>query len=356
MIYWISQTKLERTTKMSKTNKTNEVVVYKEGLNPDNLNEIAKYGFDIQEDLGRSASNMSPNLSANDADEIGELLVNMKTQIGSIKIGDTNQKGLIGLFKKAVNKGKLNIIALQSQYDTVSVSVDKIAKDLENSAASLNNDNNTAMAIANDAQTYFNKLEAALVDLKEATAQVKSELKSTDDENRARQLNRAIDIMTRRQNDLISSQALAKNQYDSMQMLIAGNIELVQDLHTAIHSNIPLWKSNLNVAAIIHRQEVASKIKEAVSDRTNAMITANAKNLKESSIRIAKEANRPVIDVKTIEDAQQSILDAINDVNATYSNARTINETNIQRLEDFQQKNKHTIESIGYIDDMMPKD
>lgn len=338
------------------SNKNNEVIVYKEGLNPDNLNEISQYGFDIQEDLGRSASNISPNLSAHDADEIGELLVNMKSQIGSIKIGEVHQKGLLGLFKKAVNKGKLNIIALQSQYDTVSVSVDKIAKDLENSAVSLNNDNNTAMTIAQDAENYYNKLSGAISDLKEAIGQVKSELKSTKDEIRVRQLNRAIDIMMRRQNDLISSQALAKNQYDSMQMLIAGNIELVQDLHTAIHSNIPLWKSNLNVAAIIHRQDVASQIKEAVSNASNAMITTNAKNLKESSIRIAKEANRPVIDVKTIEDAQQTILDAINEVNQTYSNARLVNETNIQRLEDFQSKNKDAIKSIGYIDVPESKD
>lgn len=332
------------------TKTKNEVVNYKKGLNPDNLNELSKYGFDIQEELGRNATSLSKDLSANDTDEIGQKLVEMKTQIGSIKLGDVSQKGFIGFLKKAVNKGKLNIIALQSQYDSVSVSVDKIATDLESSANSLSTDNAVAQSIAEDAQAYYQKLDQALAELKDGRTQIETELKATKDENRKRQLNRAIDVMSRRQNDLISSQALAKNQYDSMQLLIAGNIELIQDLHTAIHSNIPLWKSNLNIAAIIHRQDVASRIKEAVSDTTNAMIDANAENLKQSSIRIAKEANRPVIDIETIQNAQQKMVEAITGVNNTYRKVRDINDTNIQKLEDFETKNKHIVESIGYID------
>lgn len=341
---------------MVKKGTQNDVVVYKKGLNPDNLNEISKYGFDIQEELGRSATVLSNDLSPKDTDEIGAKLVEMKTQIGTIKLGDVQGKGIVGFVKKMINKGKLNVIALQSQYDNVSVSVDKIVKDLEQSAASLGDDNAKALSIANDAKVYHEKLDGALANLKEGRKQIETELKGTKDENRKRQLNRALDIMSRRQNDLISSQALAKNQYDSMQLLIAGNVELIQDLHTAIHSNIPLWKSNLNIAAIIHRQDVASRIKEAVSDTTNAMINANAENLKTSSIRIAKEANRPVIDIETIQNAQQKMIESINGVNETYRHVREINDDHIKKLEAFKDTNEHLIEGIAYIDSPDKKD
>ena len=312
------------------TTENHSLIVYEKGLSPDNLTELSQYGYALEEELGQHAADVSKQLAMKDTGDIGELLSDMRTEISTIQLAP--EKGVFGIFKKLVNKGKMNIIALQSQYDTVSVTVDKIASELTEKAKSLQDDNLIAQQIADDAMTYFNKLEVSIQDIVAARAKMTQELNETTDENRKAQLNRAIDIASRRQSDMVGSQALARNQYESMQLLIAGNITLSQDLHTAIHSNIPQWKVNLNVAAIINRQDIASRIKESVSEASNEMIRANAKNLKESSVRIAKEANRPLIDPATIIEAQQTMISSIAEIQTAYNEVRTTSDKNIAKL------------------------
>lgn len=312
------------------TTDNNSLIVYDKGLSPDNLTELSQYGYALEEELGQHAADVSKQLAMKDTGDIGDLLSDMRTEISTIQLAP--EKGILGAFKKLVNKSKMNIIALQSQYDTVSVTVDKIASELTEKAKSLQDDNLIAQQIADDAMTYFNKLEASIQDIVAARAKMTQELNETTDENRKAQLNRAIDIASRRQSDMVGSQALARNQYESMQLLIAGNITLSQDLHTAIHSNIPQWKVNLNVAAIINRQDIASRIKESVSEASNEMIRANAKNLKESSVRIAKEANRPLIDPATIIEAQQTMISSIAEIQTAYNEVRTTSDKNIAKL------------------------
>lgn len=332
------------------TEPTNQIMKYKENLDPNNLKAISEYGFDIQEELGRSATELSSRIKVSDADEVGQQLVALKTQMSSIQLGNTNSSGLQGLVQKYIKKGKLNLIQYQAQRDSVAVSVNKIAENLQDTANQLKSDCDVATSIADDARQYGQRLEEAIAELNNATQQVQEELKSTDDEDRKMQLNRALDIMIRRKNNLLSSQAMASQQYNSMQILISGNYALIEDMHTAIHTTIPNWRSQLNVAAIIHRQDVSGRVKEILSNTTNEMLKSTSESLKISSIRIANEANRPVVDMDTITHVQNEMIETISKVSDIYNKSTLINTKNIEKLEEFKAQNEKASKSIGYLD------
>lgn len=325
---------------------TNEISKYKHNLDINDLNSISSYGFDLQEKLGRESTSLSSDLKTADYDEIGEQLVDLTTEITSINIGEIKTKGLLGFLKKNVKKGKLNIVAIQSQYDSVSVTVDKIASELANRAQSLGSDNDTAQQMMNQNQNYQLEIRSYIDELKLAKSDLKEKLKTSEDDFEKGRINRSLDIMSRREKDLASSLALARTQHDSLQLAIAGNIELIQDLHTAIHTAIPTWKSNLNLRAIIHNQEVGVKVKAAISETTNAMIKSNADTIRNSAVAIADESNRSVVDVETIEYAQNAMLDAIKQVSAKSKNARAINDAQILKLEQFEDKNKTILKAL----------
>lgn len=332
------------------TENNNEITQYKENLNPNDLRKLSEYGFDIQEELGRSADSLSNKIKVTDTDEIGQQLVAMQTQMGDIQMGETKATGLPGLFQKYLKKGKLNIIQYQAQRDNVGVSISKITENLNDMSNQLREDCNIATSIAEDAVKYNEKLEAAINDLNDAMNSINSELQTSEDEDRKLQLSRALDIMTRRKNNLMTSQAMASQQYNSMQILIAGNSALIEDMHTAIHTTVPAWRSQLNIAAIVHRQDVGGQIKQAISNTTNQMLKTSAEQLKTSSIRIATEANRPVVDIETIKHVQNEMIETIRTVNETYSRSTATNIQNIKQLEEFKAQNERASKSLGYLE------
>ena len=89
---------------------------------------------------------------------------------------------------------------------------------------------------------------------------------------------------------------------------------LVERIQSTLSNTLPLWKSQMVLALGMHHSQEALKAQTAVTDMTNELLKQNAQALKIGTIQTAKEAERGIIDIETLIQTNQDLIDTINDV------------------------------------------
>ena len=73
----------------------------------------------------------------------------------------------------------------------------------------------------------------------------------------------------------------------------------------------------------LHHSQQALKAQQAVTDMTNELLKKNAETLKMGTIETAKEAERGIVDIDTLVQTNQSLIDTINEVMKIQSEGHT---------------------------------
>ena len=89
---------------------------------------------------------------------------------------------------------------------------------------------------------------------------------------------------------------------------------LVERIQSTLSNTLPLWKSQMVLALGMHHSQEALKAQTAVTDMTNELLKKNAEALKIGTIQTAKEAERGIIEIETLVQTTQDLIDTINEV------------------------------------------
>ena len=89
---------------------------------------------------------------------------------------------------------------------------------------------------------------------------------------------------------------------------------LVERIQSTLSNTLPLWKSQILIALGMHRSQEALRAQTAVSDMTNELLKKNAEALRMGTVETAQEAERGIIDLQTLVETNQSLIDTINEV------------------------------------------
>ena len=98
---------------------------------------------------------------------------------------------------------------------------------------------------------------------------------------------------------------------------------LVERIQSTLSNTLPLWKSQIVIALGMHRSQEALKAQTAVTNMTNELLRKNAEALKTGTIQTAQEAERGIIDLETLKQTNQSLMDTINEVMKIQEEGRT---------------------------------
>ena len=97
--------------------------------------------------------------------------------------------------------------------------------------------------------------------------------------------------------------------------LIQNNDTVMSDkIQSTIMNTIPLWKSQMVIAIGLNHSTDAAKAQREVSDMTNALLKKNAENLKTATIETAKESERGIVDIETLQATNQSLISTLDEV------------------------------------------
>ena len=125
--------------------------------------------------------------------------------------------------------------------------------------------------------------------------------------------------------------------------LIQNNDTVMSEkIQSTIVNTIPLWKSQMVIAIGLDHSQDAAKAQRQVTDATNELLRKNAEALKIASIETAKESERGIVDIETLTQTNQTLIDTLDEVMKIQDEGRVKRaeaEQELARIED-QMRNK----------------
>ena len=111
---------------------------------------------------------------------------------------------------------------------------------------------------------------------------------------------------------------------------------MTEKIQTSLVNTIPLWKSQMVLALGISHSKQAMEAQRAVSDMTNELLKKNADMLKVATIETAKESERGIVDIETLQHTNESLISTLDEVMAIQTEGRQKRkdaEVELQRIE-----------------------
>jgi len=286
--------------------------------NPDH---VLLYGADAQKRIADFSQTALDAVKTQDAGEVGNMLVNLVSELKGFEKDTEEPKGLAKLFGKAEDK----ITRMKARYDKVSVNVDNIANSLEGYQTQLLKDVAMFDRLYDQNNDYFHQLTLYIIAGDKKLAQIRNtELKelrekaaaSGDamDAQKANDLAAQCDRFEKKLHDLKLTRQVSIQMAPQIRLLQNNDSLLVERIQSTLSNTLPLWKSQMVLALGMHHSQEALKAQTAVTDMTNELLKKNAQALKIGTIQTAKEAERGIIDIETLIQTNQDLIDTINEV------------------------------------------
>ena len=283
-------------------------------------NQVLQYGAAAQKSVASFSENALNNVRSKDMGEIGEDLSRLVVELKGFGEED-EKKGLFGLFKKASNK----LETMKAQYSKVEANVDKIAQNLENHQITLLKDVAMFDQMYELNLKYYKELTMYILAGEKRLAEVRrttlEELKARAaqsgdamDAQRANDMAANCDRFEKKLHDLKLTRQVALQMAPQIRLLQNNDSLLVERIQSTLSNTLPLWKSQIVIALGLHRSQEALKAQTAVTDMTNELLRKNAAALKTGTIETAREAERGILDLNTLVETNQSLIDTISEV------------------------------------------
>ena len=286
-----------------------------------NTDHVLLYGADAQKKIADFSDSALATVRTNDTGEVGEMLVKLVNEIKGFGDAAEKPRGLGGLFwnaKKAVSD-------MQTKYDKVEVNVDAIASSLEGYQVQLLKDISLFNHLYDMNTEYFKELTMYILAGEKRLAEVRrttlEELKARAaqsgdamDAQRANDMAANCDRFEKKLHDLKLTRQVALQMAPQIRLLQNNDSLLVERIQSTLSNTLPLWKSQIVIALGLHRSQEALKAQTAVTDMTNELLRKNAAALKTGTIETAREAERGILDLNTLVETNQSLIDTISEV------------------------------------------
>ena len=286
--------------------------------NPDH---VLLFGADAQKKIADFSQTALDAVKTQETGEVGNMLVNLVAELKGFKKDTEEPKGLAKLFGKAEDK----IVRMQARYNKVSVNVENIASSLEGYQAQLLKDVAMFDRLYDQNSDYFHQLTLYIIagdkklkqiretDLKELLDKAAASGDAMDAQ-KANDLAAQCDRFEKKLYDLKLTRQVAIQMAPQIRLLQNNDSLLVERIQSTLSNTLPLWKSQMVLALGMHHSQEALKAQTAVTDMTNELLKQNAQALKVGTIQTAKEAERGIIDIETLIQTNQDLIDTINDV------------------------------------------
>ena len=298
-----------------------------------NMSAIISYGAAAQKQLGDFSNSMLDHVQNQDTGELGDSLNELMFKLNETSPSDLRAEDN-NIFRKMFGKVKQSVYEMTAKYQQIGAQIDKIALKLDREKNGLLNDNIMLEQLYKKNEDYFNALniyiasgEVKLDELKmtiipEAIAAAEK-TQSQMDVQTVNDLNQFMDRLEKRTHDLRLTRQMTIQQAPQIRLIQNTNQALAEKIQASIHTAIPLWKNQVAIAMTLLRQKDAVTAQRQVSQTTNDLMLKNSEMLKISAIETARENERGVIDIETLEKTQQDLVETLQETLKIQQEGRT---------------------------------
>lgn len=308
---------------------------------------ISNYGTQAQQKLGEFSHSVLAHVQNQDTNHIGETLNDLMFRLKEADPNDLRADDQ-NIFRKMFRKINRSIYETTAKYQKIGAQVDKIAVKLDKERQLLLKDNTMLDQLYEKNYEYFEALNVYIAAGELKIDELKNELipkaleqaeasKDQMEVQKVNDLNQYMSRLDKRVYDLKTARQMTIQQAPQIRLIQNTNQALSEKIQTSINTAIPLWKNQIVIALTLLRQKEAVTAQRQVSQTTNDLLTKNSELLKQSSIETARENERGIIDIETLEKTQADLVETLEETLSIQREGRSKRkeaEVQLAQLED----------------------
>ena len=280
---------------------------------------VLQYGSAAQKNVAAFSESALSNVRTKDLGEVGDTLSSLIVELKDF--GEEEEKGFFGFFKKAGNK----LETMKAQFSSAETNVEKIARELEQHQVVLMKDIAMFDQMYELNLKYYKELTMYIIAGKKRLEEVRAtqleELRkkaeasgATEDAQAYNDMVQLCNRFEKKLHDLELTRMVSIQMGPQTRMLQNNDTLMVEKIQSTLVNTIPLWKSQMVLALGLENSRKATEAQSAVTNMTNELLRKNAEKLKMGTIATAKEAERSIIDIETLQHTNQQLISTLDEV------------------------------------------
>ena len=254
-----------------------------------------------------------------DLGEVGEALSQLVVELKGFT--GEEKKGVRGFFQKKRNEME----AMKASYAKAEVNVDKIVEILEGHQVTLMKDIAMLDNMFELNTKYYKeltmyilagrrRLESARSGELEQLRQKAVQSGSQEDAQAYNDFANLCNRFEKKLHDLELTRMISIQMGPQTRLIQNNDTLMLEKIQSSLVNTIPLWKSQMVLAMGLEHSRQATQAQSAVTNMTNDLLKKNADMLKMGTMETAKEAERSVVDIETLQHTNEQLISTLDEV------------------------------------------
>lgn len=290
---------------------------------------ILNYGAASQKKIADFSGAALESVRTKDLGEVGDMITGLVTELKGFDATAEQPKGLFGLFKKAGNQ----LDEMKLKYSKAETNVERITSALEGHQVTLLKDIKMLDKMYEKNLVYFKELSMYILAGKQKLAEARgAELPALmakaqssglpEDAQAARDFDDLCGRFEKKLYDLELTRTISIQMAPQIRLVQNNDAMMAEKIQSSLVNTIPLWKSQMVLALGLANSQQAIQAQRAVTDMTNELLKKNAAALKMGTIEAAKESERGIVDIETLQQTNRSLIETLDEVLKIQSEGR----------------------------------
>ena len=282
-------------------------------------NVVLQYGAAAQKNIASFSENTLNSVRTKDLGEIGQSLAGLVGELQNF--GQEEKSGIFGFFQKKKN----DLEAMKAQYAKAETNVNKIVAVLEGHQVTLMKDIAMLDQMYDLNTKYYKELTMYILAGKKRLRQVRendlealrkkaAETGAQEDAQAYNDLANMCARFEKKIHDLELTRMISIQMGPQTRLIQNNDALMLEKIQSSLVNTIPLWKSQMVLSLGLEHSRQATAAQSAVTNMTNQLLQKNADMLKMGTIETAKEAERSVVDIQTLQHTNQQLISTLDEV------------------------------------------
>ncbi|NDV82404.1 toxic anion resistance protein [Bacteroides sp. 51] len=287
-----------------------KVAEYKSRIDISNKSQMIQYGATSQNRMVTFSETVLSQVRNKDMGGVGELLSGLLADLKSFD-KSMNKGGIFSIFMSLKKK----LMYLMNQYTKAETNVIQVERQMEKHYQTLLKDIHLFDKLYEQNEQHFRELSLYIYAGEEKIEELRKAELSNEEQQQLHYFEKKV-------HDLKISRMISLQMAPQIRMIQNNSAVLMDKIQSSIVNTLPLWRNQMVLAlGLIHSQQ-ALDAQKAVNDATNEMLRKNSDMLRSSSVQLAKENERSIVDMDTLHKINSDLFATIDEVLAIQNDGR----------------------------------
>lgn len=315
-------------------------------LNENDMTSIMNYGSDLQNAMDAYSNDfLTQRFDSTSSIKSAELIANLLGELQEVDIAELNEPSALKRFIRRIpllKKFVTSVEQIKAKYNTIQKNIDGITQKLEQTRLIAIRDNNLLEKQFQNNLSYVGQLGELIIAGKMKSKELEDEINAMKEESynyndyEIRKVEDFKNNLDKKITDLVMMRYSFQQSLVQINIIQQTNTQDAQNTEMQIKTTIPIWKNQMSMAVALYNQKKSIEASNLVTNTTNEILRRNSEMMKTQAIEVAKQSQRTVIDIETLEKTHKDLIATIEGVEKAQEEGRAKRAAAEKRIEELE--------------------